>query len=223
MNITKLNMKLSSQPCKLHKCVLFEKPNLEVLDKLINSDLLKDTFHCKQTGKVYQNEKQQLIALRDSIDKKTGLLKVTYKKANGIDFGRVFAFKALAAIGLRREIRNSLFYHNMVDIDVDNCHPELCNQLCIANGIQNKYLNEYVTNRSQLLVDVQKRYNVDRDSAKTLFIILLYFGSFERWAKEHNITDKPSEFIVNFKTELALIGDTIIKENIQFKKAVIKI
>ena len=223
MNSMKLNIKLSVQNSKLNKLSLYEKPDAVALDKLINSDLLKDSFHCKITGKIYQNEKQQLIAYRNLINKNTGLVEVGYEKSKGNKYGRVFPKKSLGAVGIRRELRGTLFNNNMVDIDIENCHPELSNQICEANGIQNKYLNKYVTQRPELLLEIQNAYNVDRDSAKTLFIMLLYFGSFDRWAKDRNIVGESNKFVDKFKKELSLIGDHIVKENAELKKAITKI
>lgn len=43
-------------------------------------------------------------------------------------------------------------------------------------------------------------YNVEKDDAKNLFIILLYFGSFTSWIKEKNVTinTKQTTFITKF-------------------------
>ena len=223
MNNMKLNLKISVQNSKLNKLTLFEKPDVVALDKLINSDLLNETFHCKITGKTYTNEKQQLIAYRNLINKETGLVAVKYEKSKGSKYGRVFPARSLGAVGIRRELRGTLFNNNMIDIDIENCHPELSNQICQANGIQNKYLNKYVTQRPELLLDIQNTYNVDRDSAKTLFIMLLYFGSFDRWAKDRNIVGESNKFVDKFKKELSLIGDHIVKENDELKKVISKI
>ena len=48
-------------------------------------------------------------------------------------------------------------------------------------------LTKYVMNRKQVLNDVMNYYNVKRDQAKQLFIILLYGGSFRSWNNEHKI------------------------------------
>ena len=69
MNNMKLNLKISVHTSKLNKLTIFEKPDVVALNKLINSDLLNETFHCKITGKTYTNEKQQLIAYRNLINK----------------------------------------------------------------------------------------------------------------------------------------------------------
>ena len=182
MNNNKLNLKLKTGKSVLNEIVLYEQPDAIVLQKLINSTLLKETFHCKTTGKIFKNERQQLIEYQSLINK-DGLVPVIYQKAHGIEYGRVYPYRSLGAVGIRRELRGSLFNDNMIDIDIENCHPVLSKQLCDANGIKNKYLSKYVDERPLLLKEIQDFYKVDRDNAKVLFIILLYFGSFERWKK----------------------------------------
>ena len=219
-NTNKINLKLNiKSKCKLNKITLYEEPNIVVLNKLIKSTLLKTSFSCKITKQLYENEKNQLLAYKSLINK-DGLVPVKYEKSKGMIHGRVFPLKSLGAVGLRRELRGSLFTHNMVDIDIENCHPELSKQLCDANNIKNKYLTKYVEDRPALLKNVQDTYNVNRDSAKVLFIMLLYFGSFKRWTKEYNIEGETTVFIEKFKKELSKIGDNIILANPELKEAI---
>ena len=56
------------------------------------------------------------------------------------------------------------------------------------------------------------KYSVNRDIAKTLFIILLYGGSYNKWLKENNYTESIEE-ITNFKKELKIINIEIVKVN----------
>lgn len=221
-NEIKLNITLDNISKRLNKITLYERPDIEALNKLIKSDLLLTTFNSKMSNVLYQNEKQQLIAYRNLIDK-NGLVPVTYGKTKGFIYGRVFPSRSLGAVGIRREIRGTLFQKNMVDIDIENCHPVLSYQICEANGIKNKYLEKYVLNRPELLEHLQTIYNVDRDTAKNLFIMLLYFGTFETWAKNNNVVEKENKFISKFKNELSIIGDIIIKNNLELKKEVEKL
>ena len=95
-----------------------------------------------------------------------------------------------------------------MDIDVENCHSVILSQICKSSGIRCKYLNKYIKNRKEYLLEVMEKYNVTRDSAKQLFIRLLYFGTFESWCKNNDVTNcELLPFIDKFKTELALIGD----------------
>ena len=81
-------------------------------------------------------------------------------------------------------------------------------------------LTKYVMNRKQVLNDVMNYYNVKRDQAKQLFIILLYGGSFRSWKNEHKIkTILPS--IAQMKKEFSSIKDKIIHNN-QHIRTIIK-
>ena len=96
-------------------------------------------------------------------------------------------WKHLGAIALRREIRGSIFGDRYTDIDISNCHPSIFLQLAQMYDIECPELTKYVINRNQVLNDVMNYYNVKRDQAKQLFIILLYGGSFRSWKNEHKI------------------------------------
>lgn len=56
-------------------------------------------------------------------------------------------------------------------------------------------------------------YKVNKDTAKNLFIRLLYFGTFKVWADDNKITTEPTKFILNFSKELNKIGELIYKKN----------
>ena len=54
--------------------------------------------------------------------------------------------------------------------------------------------------------------------------MLLYFGSFENWTNKYNIKNKVAcSFVLNFKEELSLIGDFIVKYNPNILKVMQKV
>jgi len=72
-----------------------------------------------------------------------------------------------------------------------------------SNNILTNYLKQYINDRTKILQETQAYYNVSRDDAKLLFIILMYYGSFDNWVievKAEKIT--PTEFIMNYIKEL---------------------
>lgn len=184
-----------------------EDINIDILNKLINSDLLQ--MEPWQVGEMQiENEKQQLLALKKLV--KQNKLKVQYKLPK-YGLGRVYATKSLSLGSLRKAIRHTLAYGVYSDIDVSNCHPEILNQLCINHKISTKYLNEYVNNRDEILKNTMDYYECSRDEAKGLFIMLMYYGNFNNWSIN---TDKsPTLFIFNFVEELKIISEKIIKFN----------
>jgi len=196
-----------------------EDINTDILNKLINSSLL-NTVKWVAGNTIFENEKQQLQLLNKII--KNNKLKVSYKRPK-YNLGRVYPSKSLSLCSLRREIRHTLAFGNYTDIDISNCHPEILNQLCnyqntTKNIINTKYLNQYVSNRDQILRDTCENYDCTRDQAKQLFISLMYYGTFENWEVE---TDKEvTEFIYNFINELKNISEYFIKANPNILKIV---
>ena len=71
---------------------------------------------------------------------------------------------------MRKEIRHTL----LKDLDIVNCHPTLLYQLCKKNNIECEYLNQYISNRDNILNETIQFYNVSKDCAKKLFV-QLYF------------------------------------------------
>jgi hypothetical protein len=202
------------------KIVCYEPINSEVLSKLIKSNLLMSSHD------FYDNELQQLEKYKLLLDKK-GLIRVEYLRSKGKKYGRVNPKQGLGLHCLRRQIRHSLVKHSMVDIDIVNCHPVLLLQICQKLGFNCNYLFDYVSNRDDILKQVIEQYdledileeqyiNTKKDRAKTLFIILLYGGSFNKWLKDNNINgnDKPiTQFINNLSKQLETIGDLILNAN----------
>lgn len=215
------NLTLEIKKSKLDNIILNEVVDIEILDKLINSSLLKVVTN--DINKIYfEHEKNQLIALRNLV-KKNGIASIKYNKYKNIEFGRVMPFKNLSLFGLRKQLRHTLCINRYVDIDVVNAHPQILYQICKKNNIECKYLKKYIKHRDDYLNEVMDFYAVDRDDAKLLFIILLYFGTINKWF--NTIENEPKtrtilKFLTKFEKELNDIGDEIIKHNSELSKQV---
>jgi hypothetical protein len=139
---------------------------------------------------------------------------VTYKpSAHGI--GRLYADKGLSMQSFPRCIRHTLaktlegipLYH---DIDMVNAHPVILLQLCQNQGWTAECLETYVHHREKELQSVALEFSVNRETAKELFLRLMYGGSFYQWAKDCN-QDRhvPTPFVATFQSELASIMNQI--------------
>ena len=199
----------------LNKIQLQETINIEILDKLIQSDLLQTVpWINPETGEkvCFDNEKAHLLAIRKKVSNK-GILNVKYQESK-VGFGRVYPDKSLSLCSIRRELRHTLAKETYVDIDVDNCHPVILKQICEQNNIGCTYLSKYVKERPKYLKTVMDTYNTDRETAKNLFIRLAYFGSFEAWKDEFDIeSSKTLKFIREYTNELKGIGLEIVSAN----------
>jgi Family of unknown function (DUF5906) len=197
--MTKLTFKVEPKTSILDNLTLYEKVDKTILEKLINSSLLKTTFNNNFASKIYQNEKQQLTAYLKSM--KYGKIPVKYSKTLNNKYGRSNPARALGLHNIRREIRHTLCASSMVDMDVENCHPEMLNQLCEAENIEHSYLNKYVKNREEYFNEGMRVYGCSREDIKVLMIIYCYGGGIQRWITKHNIdiTKCSPEAILNDK------------------------
>ncbi len=205
----------------LNNLVCNEQIDTEVLDKLIRSDLLKKSFRSPFADHYYENERDQLLNYKDLV--KNGCAVVEYKMKKGISFGRVIPCRGLGLFNIRREIRQTLCKKYYYDIDVENCHPVIINQIAKKNNIEVDFLEQYIDNRDRIFKECMQIYKCDRDCVKRLFIRLMYFGSFKNWAKDEGIKNAAAtEFIENFTTEIKEIGTYIFERNKQLYNEISK-
>jgi P4 family phage/plasmid primase-like protien len=220
-------IKLESVKSCLHNIKLFEIYNKTAINQLLDSDLLMTKPHAHILKAKYETEKEQIKEYikqsKDIVDIESNIeyamATVLYKKANGYTFGRVYPVGSLSMCTLRRQVRQTIAkvkkdYPMYIDIDVKNCHPEIVYQYMKNNEIECKILKEYINNRSKVLEEIQKEYNVSYEQSKNLMIRLLYFGGFENWAKDNKLTKaKPTKFITNFIEEREIYGKIITDNN----------
>lgn len=226
-----LSLTVEIKDTLLHDMVCYEPVNMQVLDKLLRSDLLKDNIKNPIAQRKFTTEGQQLKAYRKLINNE-GLAVIRYKKPAGKKYGRSGPPSGVGLYPIRRQIRHSIAKDTMVDIDVKNCHPVLIRQLCDANYIRCDNLVHYIDNRDKILSDIQTHYlanienpNERRDEAKTLMIRIGYLGSFNKWLKEHNETRRLdakslNKFLDDYSDELKNIGEQLQKYNPKVVKQV---
>jgi len=198
----KLSLKISNYQSTLSGLDTIENVSKDLLTAIIDSDLIRD---------------QQEMTTLKNYDKKIlrNRVKVAYKQVD-YNFGRNFATKSMSLGCMRKAIRHTLMKQaGYQDIDMVNCHATILQQLCKSNNMQCPELDKYINNRDELLQAVKDLYNVDRDQAKKLFIILLFYGNFNTWKKDEELdaTLEESDYITALTNELKIIGNTIIVEN----------
>lgn len=196
--------------------------NKDIITDLIDTDLLRTHQNNEYNSRLCQIERDMLYKYIKLI--KNNKAKVVYKRQ--INYGRVIPDKALSLFCFRKEIRHSLCKDNYIDIDVVCCHNVILEQLCKHNNINCEYLTKYINNRDSIIIDIIKQYNIKdnedktpRDIVKTLFITLIYGGTFQWFLKKNNINYDDikqhdiTNFIEEYETELNNIKNHIIKLN----------
>ena len=119
---------------------------------------------------------------------------------------------------LSRRCRNALAKAmDLEDIDIRNCNPELLVQWCKLNDISCPRLEDYVTNREDMLAEVMDACSVSRGKAKKLFLKLLNGGSLEWWREKHPTGRGKSfpSFVVSYGKEAECLMDAVWERNPQ--------
>jgi hypothetical protein len=161
-----------------------ETIDVVALDKLLSSDLLRQTFNNKLMNKIYDSEHAQLIKFKGLLTLQDCYLK------HGADFyiedamiehkkkGMGRSNPKLGLFLIRREIRQTLVKNIYVDIDMENAHVVMLQQICAKNDIPTPMLDDYVKNREAHLKSVMEVYQCTRDVAKRVFLVAMYCGNF---------------------------------------------
>jgi len=221
-----MNVKIAKNKSVFNGLVLREKVNELALHKLINSDLLKEVTN-PFTCKLYANEKEQLMNYRKLI--KDGCAHILYHK---VGYGRCSSNGGLSYLTIRRQVRHTLARDQMVDLDIENCHPVLMVQMLQRHGFNCVYLNDYVCNRNRWFTIVANFWQLDkhvdkaeiRDCCKRLFLRIMYGGGYTNWEKDLKLdhrTDLPDE-LQGFIKEVKNIIDLFVSLNPELKESITK-
>jgi len=207
-----LNLKLKDYNSQLDGIVINEICDINILDKIIHSKLLKK----KKSNPLspFATEKKLLEHYKELY--KNDYFQVVLKKVDNCIYGRCNPTKALSLFSIRREIRHSLCKNLYVDFDIVNCHPTILYQICKynSNNYDLKYSNleKCVNNRDYYINLVMTTHKVDYKNAKLLFIIIMYGGSYDKWCDELNILDR-IPFIYDLIEDIDNISKIIVKNN----------
>jgi hypothetical protein len=239
-NSLKLTLAINKQSNILDGITCYESADIEVIDKLLQTDLLVSNFKNPITRDMIGCEAKQLKRYKALIDRETGLAKVEYKRPTGMSFGRSNPKGALGMFNMRKQTRHTLATRRKLkDLDIINAFPTFLLQICKANGLACDKLDYYIKNRNDIIKIIMDATGCSRDRVKELFIALLFYGTFEYWLKEkkdkdgkiiypeidiyafQNITHI-TQYIDELTAELKLIGDKIATANPKLVKEVEK-
>ena len=197
-----------------------EKIPKHYVEQLIDYPGLKDkwdltNYSQKNAAQNYINEKQQLKAYLANYQKKSDGFIVNYVPAKH-KWGRVFPAKSLGMTAFAKKTRNTLIKDLYYDFDLKNCQPEILRCICVSNNIPCKVITQYCTEREEIMASIvaSSGGTVDRDLVKALIIRLSFYGGFEGWLEENNITPFPEPLIVKaYRNEVGKIAEAIKAKN----------
>jgi len=115
---------------------------------------------------------------------------------------------------LDREIRNSLLAKNYHDIDIENCHPCIIEQLAKKLNLQHSSISDYINRRKYWLTLIKGAHGYNRDQAKKLLLRLIYLGDY------HELNKIPC--VVKYAKELSGIANQLWKDADEETKKFVK-
>lgn len=159
--------------------------------------------------------KDPLVHLKKILKLKSDIIHTKYNFSKNLgDYGRLFPQNPSLA-SLPREFRNCIADNNYYDVDMQCCHPNLLSQYCKKNGIRSEILDKYIENRNEIITDLCKESDIDKEEAKQVFLSLINGGKGGGW----KIPKYKGTFIYDFKKECKLIHEAICRLNPEeFKK-----
>ena len=175
--------------------------------RLLGSSFLSDTWHLGYATdlakQLYQNERKQIEDYISMYDDRLGGVPVKYFKKK-TSWGRPYVTDSLGLTAFRKQVRNT-FANKYYDIDLKNAQVAILCQLCINNKLPvPEALTHYVCNREDVLEDTMKELSISRKDAKTLFLRLIFYGTYDGFVlamREDGKTGYPSKppvFVAKF-------------------------
>jgi len=123
--------------------------------------------------------------------------KVSYTQKEGLNISRIYA-QGSCIFKLDREIRNSLLAKNYHDIDIENCHPHIIEQLAENLNLPHNAILDYINWREHWFASIKEAHGYNQNRAKTLMLRLLYLGDY------YELNKVP--FVVRYAKELSGIA-----------------
>ena len=117
--------------------------------EMYNIEKLNEVLKCKNLP---SKEPDVLLKLLNKYSKKKKVnnrVKIKYHQKN--NFGRFCCEGGVGLQFIQKDVRKYISGEYYCDIDIENCHPTLLNQITQMNGIYNEYLDKYVNNRNECL------------------------------------------------------------------------
>lgn len=195
---------------------VYEHVNPEELFNVINTAQLIDfngTRHAKGIGKLYKTERDLLIAYQYQWVNAIGAFVSEWKLLDH-GWGRIFPTGYLSMSIFHRPTRHTLCDKHLVDLDLVNCHYEIILSKLQQLGMEHKAISEYCANVTHYRKLVANHYGVGKDSAKSLFIRILYGGSVNGWKIDNHVTiETIPPILVRIQNEMSAFIDLVWQGN----------
>jgi len=139
--------------------------------------------------------------------------RVCYAQKKGLNISCIYA-QGPCVFKLDHKIRNSLLARNYHDIDIENCHPQIIEQLAEKLSLPHHSISDYINRRKYWIMIIKGAHGYDRNQAKKLVLRLLYLGDYYESNKV--------PFVVKYAKELSGIANQLWKDADNKTKKLVK-
>jgi hypothetical protein len=171
-------------------------------------------FILNNLEKIKIRENARNLPILDSylLNSDKGKIKVTYnQKPEKELYGRYWAKGCLSGQNMLRECRHSIFDDYYIDLDINNCHPNIILWMCLNMDIKYNYLNQYINDREEIINDLIK-LNPTKDKGFFKFVFLAINNGGDKDYK----TIIKNDFIKNYFNEMINIRKLICNKLFKF-------
>jgi phage/plasmid-associated DNA primase len=190
-----------------------EKPNQSKLYGYMKTDNATEP-NTKEYG--FENDITLLKKYISSKTKEPNSIKTAHSLPKGQKFSRSIPKSYLSMAVMRRKLRHTLCEGIYVDIDMRNAQPTIITSIAKNNNYTEIiFLEDYVKNRDGYLNIVMETHNVDKKTAKELFISLITGGTYDYWLSLYSpaTNDTPIEQVCMIETEVKNIRELVYISN----------
>jgi hypothetical protein len=179
---TTISQKMEETPfgdnyIEVEKTERFDAEVMKVLLKGLHPSLLDEPS--EELLKHYNHVlKRYFLTKEDASHHKVRYLMSAKTEATmvGFPYGRVYAENSVGLQSLPRAIRGALARKYYYDVDMEAAHFYLAIKLMRDAGLQHTHMLDYIQNRKDRLMSLQRDFNLTRDEAKTLYTAILFTG-----------------------------------------------
>jgi len=173
----------------MYDMITYEWMDVDLLQWYVNAGLCKTEEELYELGSdavnKFTTEEKAITTLITKSDVSGGFLEVKNsggkRRAGNLKVGRVYPVDNVSIRSFRSSLRQLMTFGNMVEIDVVNCHPTIAYQVGLKLKVDVATLKSYCDDRDSFRMDVMDKYDVNKNQAKSLFITILFGGSFHSW------------------------------------------
>jgi len=171
-----------------------------------------------------KTELDQIKYLRNQYDKKAKTIRMAHCLPKH-KWGRTIPIGYSSLSVLHRPTRHKLSEKEYIDIDIVNCQPQLIQEICRQRNIKVDALGKYCRNPKKYRAYVAEYHGCDKDTAKKLFVCLMFGGKYDSWIKDNDIQKNENnryKLPYDIEGEMTAVIDAVYTANPHIVKDVLK-